>query len=868
MRLSSENYQTKWLVLVIAWTLAAILQVLTVRTIRDYLTITGQLGLRGASAANTPLQQAMPAFAADGQTWVRHALALTEGKSLQLRHTNIDNAPNGREVHWNSAWAWTIAGAGWVRHLFTGEPLPFAVERASIWLGPFVLFLLTVLLSAWVTSRAGVIAGVVVVAAMTCSDRIYEGFFPTYVDHHGLLTVSVFAMTLGAIFMGGGWWREREADTDGILPDSVSAARIAAIFSGLSGACGLWVSAASVIPPVVLIATAGLLVVLVHGRAAQEQGARFEPEIWRIWGRSGAIASVLFYLLEYFPGHLGLRLEANHPFHALAWLAGGELVAQVSSRWLGPREQRWSNLTQFIWPILAASIAPLTIVIGGARVFSVLDPFMATLHRDYIQEFLPIWMTVRNFDGRAMFQLIGVDNIPLVLGIATLSYQRRSAPLTLWFATAAALLFNIMAWWQSRWLLNASGVQVALAIVVLATWTTNYRPAVRWLACLALAGALYLPSGIMRYRGAVSDVSARRVAPKDALCALHRDVASALRATQPAGEITLLTSPNASTGVGYYGRFRTLGTLYWENGEGLKAAAAIYSARTESEAAMLIRKHGVTHIALIMEENFILPYFSLLNPKAGVEELKKSFGYRLLYDKVVPQWLQMIPYKAPDDLASLNQVIMLFKVNFRQNLAEALFNIAMSQLASGAVVEGEQTLDNLIRQAPKLYLPLLRKGELQLARRNWNDAAEYLLKGISLAPEGERPALYVSTGGTFYNQQQHALAARVYRAGLADRPVAEMACYLAWILSTSRDDSLRNGKEAQRLAEEAVKASPNSPTFLNSLAAALAENGQFAQAAEVAARAVANAQLNNDAAVAEVSRQNLASIKAGQPIRK
>ena len=46
-------------------------------------------------------------------------------------------------------------------------------------------------------------------------------------------------------------------------------------------------------------------------------------------------------------------------------------------------------------------------------------------------------------------------------------------------------------------------------------------------------------------------------------------------------EIVLLASPDASTGIGYYGRIKTLGTLYWENTAGLKSAAAIYCASTD-----------------------------------------------------------------------------------------------------------------------------------------------------------------------------------------------------------------------------------------------------------------------------------------------
>ncbi|MBK5291925.1 MAG: hypothetical protein JJE04_09650, partial [Acidobacteriia bacterium] len=212
----------------------------------------------------------------------------------------------------------------------------------------------------------------------------------------------------------------------------------------------------------------------------------------------------------------------------------------------------------------------------------------------------------------------------------------------------------------------------------------------RWVAALALAGALFVPNAAWRYVGAKSDIAARRVSPKDAFGALNRDIAATLRASQPEGEIVMLASPNGSVGIGYYGRFKTLGTLYWENNDGLQSAAAILGARDEREAASLLRAHRVTHIAIVSDENFIGQYYQLLHPGAPIEEIKKCFGLRLLVDKQVPQWLQMIPYKIPDDLKSLNVTVMLFKVNFKQNLAEATGKL-------NALIGG---VDGIVRRPP------------------------------------------------------------------------------------------------------------------------------------------------------------------------
>lgn len=868
MQLSHESYRARWVILVCTWLLAAGVFIFQAVLISDYLSLAGQLALRGAPQPNTAMTQVYPAFAADAQKWVEHAVTLHEGDAVRLRYTPMDNAPDGREVHWNSAWAWTIVAAGKLQQMWTGLPFRVAVEKSTFWLNSVVLLTLLVTLSAWTTRQAGAIAGFVVAFTMMCHDRILEGFFPTYVDHHGLLTVAVCGMMLGALFMGGGFWRATSDSSLSLLPKSTAWARQAAIFSGFSGACGLWVSAASTIPAVAITGIAGAAAILIQGRDALRQGDEFDGSIWRMWGRVGAGSSLFFYLLEYFPNHLSLRLEPNHPFYALAWLGGGELIAQLGERWLGEPAARWRGLHRLIAPVLAVSVAPLTVLIGRASVFVPLDPFLSRLHNDYIQEFLPMWKTLRGFNTGPLLQVILLGNAPLIAGVATLTYRRRESPLVLWFMTIAAGLLSMMAWAQSRWLLNASGAQLCLVLVLIGVWAGALRPRWRWLIAAVTIVVLFVPGSVTRYVGGLGDIHGRRVSPKDALGPLHRDVAAALRASQPQGEITVLSSPNGSVGVGYFGRFKTLGTLYWENNDGLKSAGAIYAAKSDREAAVLLRAHQVTHIALISDENFIAQYCQLLNPAATQEDLKQTFGSRLFMDKIVPQWLQMIPYKVPDDLKSLNVDVLLFKVNFKQNAAEWIYNVAMTQIARGELPAAERSLDLLIKGAPHNPQPWLRKGELLVTRQDWIPAAEAFVKGISLVPPAERPALYVSSANVFYNQKQHGIAAQIYRKALAERFSPELAAYLGWILATSSFDQVRNGPDALKLAEAALAADPSSPMFLNVQAAALAETGRMAEAVAIAEKSLVNARLRNDAAAIPIFQSRLQALKEGKVLRQ
>lgn len=77
---------------------------------------------------------------------------------------------------------------------------------------------------------------------------------------------------------------------------------------------------------------------------------------------------------------------------------------------------------------------------------------------------------------------------------------------------------------------------------------------------------------------------------------------------------------------------------------------------------------------------------------------------------------------------------------------------------------------------------------------------------------------------------------------------------LAWLLATSRDDTLRNGAEAVRLAEQACGLTQHrAPYLLGTLAAAYAESGQFDQAVETATKA---ADLAEQSSENEIARRN------------
>jgi len=109
--------------------------------------------------------------------------------------------------------------------------------------------------------------------------------------------------------------------------------------------------------------------------------------------------------------------------------------------------------------------------------------------------------------------------------------------------------------------------------------------------------------------------------------------------------------------------------------------------------------------------------------------------------------------------------------------------------------------------------------------------------------------------------QEYREAARLY-------PNDPMALNnLAWSLAANPRQELRNGKEAVQLASRAVELTGQQQgVFIGTLAAAYAEDGQFAKAVEMAKKARAIALLTHQPEVAVANEQLLKLYSAGKAI--
>jgi len=86
---------------------------------------------------------------------------------------------------------------------------------------------------------------------------------------------------------------------------------------------------------------------------------------------------------------------------------------------------------------------------------------------------------------------------------------------------------------------------------------------------------------------------------------------------------------------------------------------------------------------------------------------------------------------------------------------------------------------------------------------------------------------------------------------------------LAWIYATCPDEKFRSGQKAVSYAEQAVKLSPD-PYYMDTLAAALAENNRFEEAVEIQEKVIAVAGDNKNM---DVYQERLKLYKAHKPLR-
>lgn len=631
----------------------------------------------------------LPGSSMDAKWWVLHTRRMLEAGGWRIRGTTLDNAPDGREVHWSSSLMWILAGVARILSLFSGQPLLDSVSHAALWAGPLMQAGFFLLLCGLVFRRYGFLPAAFYGLVFLTSYPISRTFQAGEADHHGLVLAFAAAGVLCLLAGGGGYFRREKARTPIDLPAFASAARWFAL-SGVFGAAALWISAATAIPILFASGLGALATAAVP--PPDSKNIRYAPGLWMTWAKAGCLASIGFYLLEYFPAHLGWRLEVNHPLYAFAWLGGGFLVQTACA---GMAERKLPDIRRGL--VVRASISLLAVAAPIAciaaipqHVFWVADPFLLSLHKEYIFEFQSLPALVGKTGGGAGFLTYYPWVIFVVIGACWLSLARAWSPVALrgfLLTLPPALVMQALALYQVRWSSAAFAMWSVCALCIFTSSSGSESAAGRWVHRLALAAcfAALLVTQIPQVT-AVSIQNGECTKPpireENGNGIILRDIAHRLIRSSPQAVPTVLTGPNSSTDLAYFGQIKTMGTLYWENMPGLKRAARIFASQNEKEALTALTAAGVTHIVIPSWDNFSDAYTRLLKLD-GMEAPDSAYFQSLLKGENWPSWLRPFAYPIPNGSGLDSSSVRIFAVLPQQNAFESEFFRGVYHFESG-----------------------------------------------------------------------------------------------------------------------------------------------------------------------------------------
>lgn len=628
----------------------------------------------------------LPEVGDDGYQWIMQTQTMLAEGAWRIRRVDYDNAPRGREVHWASPFRWWLGLLAWADHALSGRVMGASVERAALLANPVFLGLFLLGLVPLVARRFGSFPASLLAAGMVSTLPFYLYFVADYPDHHGILEACAMLTVVFLLAGGGGWTRAENATLDRFsgaeralaewLPIQRGARRWF-VASAAAGGIGLWISAASQVPVLVAVG-AGAIWSGWLCRGPSKAGVwKRDPTLWRLWGIVGCATSLAAYLIEYFPSHLGLRLEVNHPLYALAWLGAGELLCRIS-RMLGEEGFVLTRRKVLACALAVAAVAPLPVIILLTKndSFVVADRFVWQLGTQYVAEGQSLASYLAS--GPAGFTLLA-RGLPLLVILPAALLVWRADLSRLWrahlaMALAPVLLLLVLTCREIRWWGQCDALVFALLVILLAV-LERHLPERKSLHLWWLAGALlFVPGAVGAIR---STVWSRKYMKDDILQLAERDFAHWLRGRMGRDPVVVAAAPTTTIKLIYHGGFQGLGTLTWENLEGFKHGAEIFAASSADDAYALVRRYGVTHFVLLSWDNFAEDYVRMylgLSPGQVVPE--GAFILGLLHGKGVPPWLRLIPYPLPKHEALQRQSVIVLEVTLPQRPEEAVARTA------------------------------------------------------------------------------------------------------------------------------------------------------------------------------------------------
>lgn len=600
----------------------------------------------------------------DVYTWLTYAKEAMRTGEWRINFTDSDNPPYGREAHWNSLLMWILVAAGWWRGLFTGEPIYTALENAAFWINCFQFFCTAALLYAILRRFVGALPTWIALFLLACLVPVSWAFHPGRPDHQTLYFLAAVG-TVGCLLRGGLGWVSTGAENCVVrlAPPALREARGWFLASAIFGAGGIWFGASV---QITILAFAGFTVLgLVFFTPKEEfastPGARYEPKLWFEWGVAGGLATVVFFLLQYFPGDMGMRLESIHPFHAISWVGGGWVLMHLC-RWRVEENYRLLAQPGFYLALLLALTWPLATRFGP-ETWHILRDEVVVRFQTRTMEGMPLpmaygkdWMKIFFGDAAAL---------PLLLLLIPVLANSPRVPRPQWtglfFLWIAGMGYLIMTYWQGRWMMHWSIIMILLAAVSLPLVQLTLEGWRKWSTysvLIAITVGSVLWSGWRLGSDLYQQTKNHALMPMFVDGLYMKRLAGLLNEKHHGdGDIRVLLEPTSAPAIFYFGGIRSLGSLFWQNAQGLRDHRDfLVDTSFERSRALEIARERELDYVLVWDNPGAVTYPLYLAFGERIKEAKGDFFITSLVDggPFLPDWLEVdfpLMYRSGDPFA-------------------------------------------------------------------------------------------------------------------------------------------------------------------------------------------------------------------------
>jgi len=606
--------------------------------------------------------------------WIEETQLMLARGDWRVRSVDYENSPFGREVHAASPYRWWLLAVGWCYHEATGRPMGLSIERAALFADPLLQLILLVTATLFVARRFGILAAMVVSLGIAGAYPLAAAFLPGIANDYALSQVAAF-------------WSVLLVVAGALAPRRTFLWFFAA---GAAGGCGMWLSASGQVPVVIGIALGALVAAGVSRIRAQAKEEQPLALPWRAWAFGGAVTSLLAYLVEYFPNHMGPELRVNYPLYGVAWIGLGE-VLRWFARWMrregGPGGRR--NLVILSLSVAAVVSLPIAISRSGDHAFlagDLLSTRLTNLPDGVVAGSMPAWAAQGGLNAPLAATLL----LLLLVVPAAWVLAKRGVPSTQRLAVALAMgpvmVAVAMAAHQIRWW---NSFDVALLPLLVAATVASAAAAKSLRQRLLWAGAAALPLAV----GAAALIPARstfsetdfKFTRAEIEGLYERALAHWISDRVGPDGATVLLPPFRTSSFCFYGSLRGLGTQNWENRDGLSATFRIVNSTRPDETLALVNQRGITHIVIPSWDTDLDDF-----ARMGLKQPMDSFIFALHQtDGGIFNWLRALPYNLPAVQGFKEQSVLVLEVTdetdpatLRSRLVEYL--VEMHQLDAAA----------------------------------------------------------------------------------------------------------------------------------------------------------------------------------------